>query len=73
MAPVTGPQLLASVTLYANPVPAACVKIPVVLVTPSNVYDKVPVPPVAVIVTVAEPPLHDITLCDTLLTEITAG
>ena len=35
--PVTGPQLLASVTLYARPTPAACVNTPVVLVTPSNV------------------------------------
>ena len=30
-------------------------------------------PPLAVMVTVAKPPLQEIVLCDTLLTEITAG
>src|SRR5579862_7983505 len=58
--PLTGPHPLASVMLYASDVPAACVKMPVVLVTPSNVYDNVPVPPVAAIVTVAVPPLQAI-------------
>src|ERR1700683_3154612 len=72
--PVAAVQLLASVTLYAYPVPAAMPgKLPVPLVTPLKVYDNAPVPPVAVIVTVAVPPLQLIVLCDMLLTLIAAG
>ena len=43
---------MVSVTLHKYPTPAPMpVNIPVALVTPSNVKDKAPVPPLAVIVT----------------------
>ena len=57
--PVTGPQLLSSVTLHGRFDPRLIpVKTPVVLVVPLIVYDSVPVPPDAVMVTVAVSPLH---------------
>ena len=71
--PVAGVHEFASVTLYAKFTPAACVNIPVALVTPSKVYDNGAVPPDAIIDTVAVPPLHAIVDCETLLTETTVG
>ena len=59
--PVTGPQLLASVTLQGMLIPGAMpINTPVALVTPLNVYDNGGVPPKAVMVTVAVPPLQRI-------------
>ena len=56
--PVTGPQFPASVMLQGY-VPAGIpANTPVVLVTLLKVYDNGAVPPVAVIVTVAVPPLQ---------------
>ena len=59
--PVTGPHPFASVMLHGYPAPAAIpLNIPVVFVTPLNVYDKGVVPPLPVRVTVPVPPLHKI-------------
>jgi energy-converting hydrogenase Eha subunit F len=73
--PVAAGHEFASVTLYARFTPA---ETPVNTLlacgpTPLKVYDNGAVPPAAVMVTVAVPPLQAIVDCDTLLTEITDG
>src|ERR1700722_17403903 len=74
MVPVTGPQLAASVTLHGCAAPAATVaKMPVALVIPFKVLDNGAVPPVAVMVAVAVPPLHVIGVVTAAVAVIAVG
>ena len=63
-----------SVTLQSYAVPARTpVKIPVALVTPSNVYDNGADPPLAVRVTVPVPALQSIAVLTAALAVIAVG